>query len=351
MAKRLIVCCDGTWNSLNMACPTNVVKLSQACQPTAIDGTPQILYYDEGLGTSGYVVDKLLGGAFGWGIDENIQDAYRFLCLNYTDGDKVYLFGFSRGAYTVRSLAGMIYCSGLLPHQHITQIPTAYEIYRAKGIKPDSEAAKQFRKTYDSPQIDITLLGCWDTVGALGIPQLLPALPINDLVNAKYRFHDNKLNYKIQYALHAVAIDEHRRPFDVNLMCNSTDPTSAARSLAQTPQIQQVWFPGTHGCVGGGTAELTGLSDITLQWMIESVAALGLGLGFDHDWLAQHLDPDPTIPFDANDLGIYRLAGRLERPIDLQTAKLHPSVEARYQAPLSHPYRPENLLAATGWPA
>ncbi|MGD1906971.1 MAG: DUF2235 domain-containing protein [Leptolyngbyaceae cyanobacterium] len=349
MAKRLIVCCDGTWNSLEMECPTNVVKLSQACKPMAADGMPQILYYEEGLGTNAYLVDKLLGGAFGWGIDENIQDAYRFLCLNYTEGDEIYLFGFSRGAYTVRSLAGMIYCSGLLPHQHITQIPAAYEIYRAKGIKPDSEDAKQFRSENSSPQVDITLLGCWDTVGALGIPQLIPTLPINDLINAKYQFHDNKLNYKIQYALHAMAIDEHRLSFDVNVMQNSTDPSS--QTLAKTPLIKQIWFPGTHGCVGGGTAELTGLSDAALQWIVDEIASLGLGLEFEFSELPEPLTFNPTTPFNA-DLGLYRLAGRINREINLQTSTLHPSVEVRYRdKAVMPPYRPQNLLEATGWPA
>ena len=105
--KRLIVCCDGTWQKLANSCPTNVVKIAQAIKPVASDGTPQIVFYDEGIGT-GDEINRITGGAFGWGIDQNIQDAYRFLCLNYEAGDEIYLFGFSRGAYTVRSLAGLL---------------------------------------------------------------------------------------------------------------------------------------------------------------------------------------------------------------------------------------------------
>ncbi len=109
--KRLIVCCDGTWQQLNSNYPSNVIKIAQAVKSSASDGVPQIVFYDEGIGVESH---KLLGGVTGLGIDENIQDAYRFLCLNYEHGDEIYLFGFSRGAYTVRSLTGLK-LSGLKP--------------------------------------------------------------------------------------------------------------------------------------------------------------------------------------------------------------------------------------------
>src|ERR671932_2296063 len=138
--KRLIVCCDGTWQKLTSPCPTNVVKIAQAIKPFANDETPQVLYYEQGVGTEDEA-DKIFGGAFGRGIDDHIQDAYRFLCLNYVEGDEIYLFGFSRGAYTVRSLAGLIYCSGLLSHKNIRKTSEAYQLYRDRNIKPrDSEA-------------------------------------------------------------------------------------------------------------------------------------------------------------------------------------------------------------------
>ena len=112
--KRLVICCDGTWQKLDNPYPTNVLKMAQAIRLVDDDGVAQVVYYDDGVGATGDVLDKVGGGAFGWGIDNKIQQAYRFLNLNYAPGDQVYLFGYSRGAYTVRSLAGMIYCSGLI---------------------------------------------------------------------------------------------------------------------------------------------------------------------------------------------------------------------------------------------
>ena len=331
--KRLIVCCDGTWNGLSSSCPTNVVKISQACKSIAADGTPQILYYGEGIGTGGGS-DKWFGGAFGWGIDQNIADAYRFLCVNYLPGDQVYLFGYSRGAYTVRSLAGMIYCSGLLPRQHIRQTPRAYKLYRDRSISPSDEAAKKFRQEYSSPQIDITLLGCWDTVGALGIPQIIPWLPINNLVNRKYKFHDTKLNQKVRRALHAMAIDERRRSFDINHMDRSDHVTDQV--------IREVWFPGDHGCIGGGTEELQGLSDAALQWVIDQIADLQLGLEFDTSQVENGIHPHHSIDFPQS-LGFYRLAGTLHRPITGTPHDLHDSVKKRYRDVPT--YRPQELIS------
>jgi uncharacterized protein (DUF2235 family) len=323
--KRLIVCCDGTWNSLEMVCPTNVVRFSEACKPIAADGTPQILYYDQGIGTEGGFKDKVFGGAFGWGINKNIQDVYRFLCLNYVEGDEVYLFGFSRGAYTVRSLAGMIYCSGLLPRHSIRDTIAAYQLYRTDHIKPHSEAAKAFRETHRSRQIDITLIGCWDTVGALGIPNIVTTLP-----QRRYQFHDTQLNRKIQHALHAIAIDEHRRPFDVAHMDLSEGATT---------QIREAWFPGNHGCVGGGTASTQPLSNATLLWMIEQIHELGLGLEFDNTWLSQ-LTTDYTIPIPDN-MSFYRIMGAINRTITGEVEMLHPGVKERYHAVST--YRPKGL--------
>src|SRR4028118_366614 len=173
--KRLIVCCDGTWNRLDSECPTNVLKLAQAVKRTASDGVPQILFYEQGIGVDSH---KIVGGVTGLGIDKNIQDAYRFLSFNYDRGDEIYLFGFSRGAYTVRSLAGMIYCSGLLSRSNVTMASQASELCRKREISPKHPEAKSFREDFgkdDGKRVPITLLGCFHTVGALGIP-LVPAL-------------------------------------------------------------------------------------------------------------------------------------------------------------------------------
>ncbi len=335
--KRLVVCCDGTWNRLGRY-PTNVVKIAQAVKPFARDGKAQVVYYQQGLGTKWY--DRVPGGAFGWGIDYNIQNAYQFLCFNYEPGDEVYLFGFSRGAYTARSLAGMIYCSGLLTRQHIDKVPHAYDLYRDRDITPDAIQAKNFRSQYgirynESDQIPITLLGCWDTVGSLGIPNLFPFLPVADLVNAKYRFHNTRLNRMIQNAIHAVAIDERRKVFNVTPMQQS------ASNPNQT--LRQVWFPGGHGCVGGGTEQHCKLSDAALKWMIDEVAQLGLKLEFDMTRIRGELVYDPLIPFNASP-GFFGLAGLHDRVIPRKDPHntLHDSVKIRWRS--LPDYRPVSLL-------
>ncbi|KJH70274.1 DUF2235 domain-containing protein [Aliterella atlantica] len=329
--KRLVVCCDGTWQKLSSSYPTNVVKIAQAVKPVCNDGTPQIAFYDEGLG-AGDELDKLVGGAFGWGIDQNIQDAYRFLCLNYNEGDEIYLFGFSRGAYTVRSLAGMIYCSGLLSRPNIRSAPEAYRIYRDRDIKPSHPEAQGFRAACGE-RVPITLLGCWDTVGSLGVPDQIPLLPVDDWFNAKYKFHDTTLSSIVQKALHAVAIDELRKVFDVTPMQKSP------KFDAQV--VRQVWFPGEHGCVGGGTKEQRGLSDAALQWMMNEIGNLGLGLEFEPNNVEDGIQTDPTINFDNQPGFIYQVTGTEPREITGSFGDLHESVKTRWQARVD--YRPENL--------
>ena len=330
--KRLIVCCDGTWQQLNSSYPSNVIKLAQAVKPMASDGVAQIVFYDEGIGADSY---KLLGGVTGLGIDRNIQDAYRFLSLNYDSGDEIYLFGFSRGAYTVRSLAGMIYCSGLLDRPHITRASEAYELYRNRDIKPKDPIAANYRKDFgkdNGKRVPITLLGCFDTVGSLGIP-LLPAFKkYKELLNKRYKFHDTTLNKSIQNALHAVAIDEIREIFDVTPM--KKDPE------AQDQKLRQIWFPGEHGCVGGGTEEYSGLSDTALQWMLDSTRNLGLGLEFDPSVIPTGINPNYEIDFK-NNPGFFKLAGIKFREVGDAIEELHESAIKRFES--REDYRPKNL--------
>jgi uncharacterized protein (DUF2235 family) len=297
--KRLIVCCDGTWQKLTSEYPTNVAKITQAIKLIADDGIQQIVFYSEGVGT-GDLVDKFGGGAFGWGLDNVIQNAYRFLCLNYDSGDQIYLFGFSRGAYIVRSLAGLIYNAGLLKRHHIRETPKAYELYRdrSKETKPSSKSAQDFRVKY-SQQVDITFLGCWDTVGSLGIPDQIPFFPLDNWINQRYQFHDIQLNSRIQCARHAVAIDEKRKVFYVTPMQKSEQNP--------TQDLKQVWFSGEHGCVGGGTEEHRGLSDTALKWMIDE--AKQKGLSFQEDHIQYGIQSDPLAKFDNTLTGIYVITG------------------------------------------
>lgn len=328
--KRLVVCCDGTWQDLRSPYPSNVVKLAQSVKPIATDKTPQIIFYDEGIGTDSQAT-KLLGGATGLGIDRNIQDAYRFLCLNYISGDEIYLFGFSRGAYTVRSLAGMIYCSGLLARPHINRAPEAYELYRNRDIKPKDKKAADYREQYGE-RVPITLLGCFDTVGSLGIPGLPAFKQFQQQLNRRYKFHDTTLNKGIQNALHAVAIDEIREAFDVTPMKKNPD--------AENQRVIQVWFPGAHGCVGGGTEEYSGLSDAALQWMLDSTRNLGLGLEFDPSVIPTGINPNYECDFK-NDPGFFKLAGTKFREVGDAIEDLHESTINRLKS--RKDYRPKNL--------
>ena len=270
MAKRLIVCFDGTWNrpdnnsDVTKRVETNVVRLYDSIVQGALpDGAVQTKWYDTGVGTNWY--DRVAGGAFGFGLDQKIQDGYQWLVDCYPDPDpgdyEVFVFGFSRGAYTARSLVGMIRNVGLLLPTNSHRVGEAYTIYRNRDPSADTDEAKTFRERYSRP-ITIKFLGVWDTVGALGIP--LPAL---QWLNAKaYAFHDTELSGIVENAAHAVAIDEHRIDYQAALW----DPIAKA---GQT--VEQRWFVGAHADVGGGYDSRL-LSDIALAWMQGKAAGAGL---------------------------------------------------------------------------
>ncbi len=311
--KRLAVCCDGTWNTPELDSPTNVVRLAQAIRPRSDDGRPQIVYYDEGVGTHG-PVDRLIGGAMGAGLDLNVRQAYRFIAGNYEDGDEIYLFGFSRGAYTVRSLAGMIGVAGLLGRRHMTLIDEAYELYREQK-NAAGPPAQRFRADNNVDVPRITLLGCWDTVGALGIPDKLPGIGLDRRFNKRYRWLNDNLGAHVLHALHALAIDERRREFRPTRMHGATP--------GQT--LDEVWFPGDHGSVGGGEPHKEPLSRIALQWMVQRIEELGLGLAIDTEF--DNLAPrDHNIYFSRNRSPIYSRAAR-----DLGASpRFHESALQRY---------------------
>lgn len=327
--KRLVVCCDGTWQRLDNPYPTNVLKLAQAIRLVGKTGINQIVHYDNGIGT-GDVLDRYGGGAFGWGIDEKIKEAYQFLSFNYSPGDQVFLFGFSRGAYTVRSLAGLIYNSGLLHRRFAHKTNEAYELYRSRDqrARPRGEDAVVFRQRYGEA-IDIDVLGCWDTVGSLGIPEIFPM--ISDLLNRRYRFYDTQVNPRIVRAFHAVAVDEIREAFDYTPM--------QANTLRESGQVTQVWFPGEHACVGGGVETTRGLSDAVLLWMLEQVQPLGLEV--DPEQIALGLEPSHTTPFDNQPKGVFRLTGSRIRNIHQPFNALHTTVKRRWKD--IEEYEPKSL--------
>lgn len=272
--KRIILCCDGTWSKpgskdLGKVVKTNVQKMYLAIN-TDTNFVKQVKYYGQGVGTGFSVRDQFLGGGTGLGVDKNIQDAYKFIMWNYEPGDELYFFGFSRGAYTVRSLGGLIRNCGIMKPEYLHLVNEAYQLYRDRTslTHPDSDLMRAFKRSYgiDEQETKIKFMGVWDTVGALGIP-----LRWFSWLNRKYTFHDVKLGSQIKYAYHALAVDEKRKIFEPALW-----EISEKAITAPDPQIcEQVWFPGVHSNVGGGYADC-GLSDATLQWMINKAADTGL---------------------------------------------------------------------------
>jgi uncharacterized protein (DUF2235 family) len=266
MPKSIVFCADGTWNHPDqshdgVATPTNVWKFYHALLQT----DTQAPHYDAGVGTDGTPIDRLLGGAIGKGLFQKIRDGYTVIARGYQDGDQIYIFGFSRGAYTARSLAGMIAVCGLPAPGRFDGNATkaAFDAYRAPK-QGGSRAALlgSFTSQYQARDVKITMVGVWDTVGALGIPGGL----FSNLDTDLYGFLDTSLHPDVQAAYHALAIDERRREFVPTLW---TTPFSAGQS------VEQVWFAGVHCDVGGGYLE-NGLSDITLGWMMGKAAAHGL---------------------------------------------------------------------------
>lgn len=350
--KRLIVCCDGTWNSADQErngrpSPTNVIKIAYRIAKRD-DATPQVVYYHQGVGTSGGF-DRLTGGAFGQGLEENIHDAYRFLIANYEAGDEIYLFGFSRGAYTVRSLAGMVRNCGILRREFVEQYRRAIELYRSDS-HPDDDVARQFRARFAVEGVDgqrIKLIGVWDTVGALGIP----LRGLRWITRRKHQFHDAELSGIVEHGYHALAVDERRRPFEPTLWAAMPKP-------GQT--VEQTWFCGAHSDVGGGYFQ-TGLSDLALEWMIDKSRAAGLRID-EAAAFAHPLRPDPHGMLHDSKTGLYRLTPGFDRPIGLVardadepadttrgedlTQALHPSVRRRWNGALR--YRPASLVEYFG---
>ena len=272
--KRIIICCDGTWNKPGITdrgsiVETNVEKIYNAIDNSKDLPIRQVKFYGQGVGTGFSRRDQFLGGGTGLGIDRNIQDAYKFIMWSYEPGDELYLFGFSRGAYTVRSLAGLIRNCAIMKPEFLHFVDEVYHLYRDRTslTHPDSDLMKAFKKSYGiEEETKLKFMGVWDTVGALGVP-----LRWFNGLNKKYEFHDVKLSSRIKYAYHALAIDERRKIFEPTLW-----EISESASQSADPQIcEQVWFPGVHSNVGGGYVD-SGLSDIALKWMINKAADTGL---------------------------------------------------------------------------
>ena len=279
MPKKLIVCCDGTGNEIKEN-ESNVLKFYRVLKKTR----DQVSFYDPGVGTisnsGAWAAFKnkakgVFGLATGYGLDGNILDAYRFLVQNYQRGDEIYLFGFSRGAYTVRVLAGFINLVGVLQKEQEHLISYALTAYKQASNKDDFKIAWRVNEVLNTHRPTIRFLGCWDTVGSVIIPRpdrfYLPALEELPFVTE---------NPSVQAFRHAIAIDERRRMFRVSRW---KEPQLFKKvpflkdKDADTQDIKQVWFAGVHSDIGGGYPEKeSSLAKIPLKWMVEEAQSHGL---------------------------------------------------------------------------
>ena len=265
--KRLVVCFDGTWNDAdNQAADTNVARIARSIHASQeTDGVLQCVLYVRGVGTSGLDTEVIVEGATGLGLDDNIRSGYMFLAQNYLPGDEIFLFGFSRGAFTARSITGLLCACGLLKRQQLGHLGRAWTYYRTP--KPHSPADfNSWAKTDSHADVRVKFLGVWDTVGALGIPGALFSMANHD----HYGFHDTGPSPVIEHGCHALAVDEHRSDFVPTLWTGAPVPGTT---------IEQVWFAGAHADVGGGYATRS-LADIPLVWMAQKAETDGLAL----DW-------------------------------------------------------------------
>lgn len=316
--KRLVFCFDGTWNKLVPDRATNVVLTAASIERLSRDGVPQIIHYDEGVGTGD--LDQIRGGMFGTGLIQNVRDAYRFLAFNYDPGDEIYVFGFSRGAYSARTFVGFMRHVGPIQRLHVGRIDEALELYqnRRNHEHGASDELRNFRARYSgsvcigtadddwrcanidgysagtAPQMRVKYLGVWDTVGALGVPKMLP---FSSWLNREYDFHDPSLDAFVESARHAVAIDEGRELFPVVLFGDLTPLNDAAGFADDDPRApyQEKWFPGVHGSIGGG-GDIRGLSDDALAWVLDGAKKAGLRLDTAEGTRIHGFRPDPLAP-------------------------------------------------------
>ncbi|PKS11922.1 hypothetical protein jhhlp_001217 [Lomentospora prolificans] len=301
--KRLIMCCDGTWMNSDkgaeerfghttLQVPSNVTRISRSFKRLCDDGVMQIINYESGVGTGSNMLDSVTGGAFGSGLSERVREAYQFICANYCDGDEIILIGFSRGAYTVRSVAGMIGEIGLLTRDGMElfypifkdmenwmdsdyndPFPTLPFSEKPKGANASKEYKTRLEKLGltrvrqeggSGDLIKVKAVGVWDTVGSLGIPEVSWL----SKMGVTYQFYDTNLSLQIEHAFQALALDETRPPFSAAVW-------ERLPNNKLTTDLRQVWFPGNHGNIGGGWPD-QGIANLSLAWMMDQLASVGV---------------------------------------------------------------------------
>ena len=287
--RNLVVCLDGTWNTPDQRdrgrqIPSNVVKMARAVSTKTAESQPsQEIYYDRGVGTGAFP-DCLIGGLTGYGVSENIRAAYRWLIENFQEDDQLFLFGFSRGAYSVRSLGGLIGVCGTptANNGNIDDVvEEAYGVYRERNAECRKNSGDRFIEKNKAVRADVHFIGVWDTLGALGVPT---SGPVGWWTRWRCGFHNVSLGSHIKHAYHALAINERRGPFQPALWDTKT-PTNRRQGQV----VVQAWFPGAHSNIGGGYVDC-GLSDRALLWMIYNANVHGLR--FDESYIDLHLRPN-----------------------------------------------------------
>jgi uncharacterized protein (DUF2235 family) len=298
--KKIVICCDGTNNQLDGDL-TNVVRLFEV----AVKDQRQIAFYDPGVGTTADPLARgpiskrwslIKGLAFGAGFEENVFDAYRYLMRVHEPGDEVFLFGFSRGAFTVRVLAGMLHAVGLLNSGTDNMLPYVWRNYRAIRTLPAEASSEEkaaaakhagevdvMRRSF-TRECPVTFLGPWDTVGSVG------------MYNWNQSFAYGFENPSVAIVRHAVALDERRAGFRSNVF--KADPTPLPQ-LNNRPRVMNVWFPGVHSDIGGGYLwpEDSGLAMVAFEWMVREAQAAGLLIDtVKLNVLLQACPPDPCGP-------------------------------------------------------
>ena len=356
MTRNLVICTDGTWNrpdqrDRDRIVPSNVVKTARALCGMTECGIRQYVYYDTGVGTGGWW-DHFKGGVFGIGLLENIKQAYSVIGSTFEVGDNLFLFGFSRGAYTARSLSGLIGLCGVPDPRKssVTEaVDSAIDIYRmrhatqqknAERDKRAKEHAEKFAHLGEDGDVlrDVHFVGVWDTVGALGIPfEHLKWIGAN-----RHSFHDVFLGRYIKHAYHAMAIDEKRKPFKPSLW--------SSNNVQPHQKVEQAWFSGVHSNVGGGYVD-RGLSDRALLWMCSK--AKDAGLGFQRDYMKRRIDPNLYGELRDSMSCLYKALGPAIRPIcvgGVAGEQIHYSAAQRFEFVTEMNYRQspdrESLRAA-----
>ncbi|KAL5403666.1 hypothetical protein PMIN03_009701 [Paraphaeosphaeria minitans] len=289
MFKRLIVACDGTWlNSDNgmvngkLSVPSNVTRMSRAIKAVSQDGVPQIVNYHFGVGSSGGRLNRIISGATGEGLGDNVREAYSFLANNYHPGDEIFLLGFSRGSFTARAIGGLIGEVGLLTKKGLNALPEVFEDVQhrrdPKYVPKNPDVPFPHKPSASSPRyadelerrgltrldIRIKVIAVWDTVGSLGTPRFgfLQKLGLQNSESKEMTFYDTKLSNSIENAFQALALDERRSAFS---------PAVWEKPPGNKTTLRQVWFPGVHSNVGGGYDDQQ-LANITLAWMMSQLA-------------------------------------------------------------------------------